>query len=137
MRLADVPAKPGHLLGIDVSSHQGAIDWPGLPSVVRFAYIRTTHGTKVDSRWERNAGGCDRPWGPYHGMSYGSDPVEQAKEFAGALRGRGDFAPVLDFEVCRPGEKASEAVRRGAICMSEIEQRVGRRCIVYTYPTFL
>lgn len=137
MRLADIPPKPGHLLGIDVSSHQGAIDWAGLPSVVRFAYIRTTHGTAVDKRWERNAEGCNRLWGPYHGMSYGSDPVEQAKAFAAALRGRGDFSPVLDFEVCRRGEKASEAVRRGVVCMREIEQRVGRRCIVYTYPTFL
>jgi GH25 family lysozyme M1 (1,4-beta-N-acetylmuramidase) len=135
--LKDVPPKPGHILGIDVSAFQGAIDWGTLPSNVRYAYIRTTHGTAVDSRWERNADGCALPWGAYHGMAYGSDPVEQAKTFATALRGRGDFNPVLDFEVCRPGEKASEAVQRGTICMREIEQRVGRRCVIYTYPSFL
>jgi GH25 family lysozyme M1 (1,4-beta-N-acetylmuramidase) len=137
MRLADIPPKEGHLLGIDVSSHQGAIDWAGLHSSVRYAYIRTTHGTKVDSRWERNASGCAVPWGAYHGMSYGTDPVEQAKAFAAALDGRGDFCPVLDFEVARPGEKSSQAVARGVICMREIEQLIGRRCVVYTYPIFL
>jgi GH25 family lysozyme M1 (1,4-beta-N-acetylmuramidase) len=137
VQLAGVPPKPGHLLGIDVSAFQGAIDWATLPGNVRYAYIRTTHGAAVDSRWERNADGCVLPWGPYHGMAYGSDPVEQAKAFAAALRGRGDFAPVLDFEVCRPGERASEAVQRGVVCMREIEQRVGRRCVVYTYPAFL
>jgi GH25 family lysozyme M1 (1,4-beta-N-acetylmuramidase) len=137
VRLEDVPPLSGHLLGIDVSSHQGVIDWPGMPGNVRYAYIRATHGTSVDKMWERNASGCRVPWGAYHGMSYGSDPVEQAKAFAATVRGRGDFRPVLDFEVCRPGEKASEAVARGVICMREIEQRVGRRCIIYTYPSFL
>jgi lysozyme len=135
--LKDVPPKPGHILGIDVSAFQGAIDWPALPGNVRYAYLRATHGLKVDSRWERNAEACAVPWGAYHGMAYGSDPVEQARAFAEALRGRGDFAPVLDFEVCRPGEKASEAVARGVICMREIEQRVGRRVTIYTYPAFL
>lgn len=137
MKLAEVPPREGCLLGIDVSSHQGAIDWAGLPSNVRYAFLRATHGVKVDSRWERNAAGCRVPWGAYHGMTYGSDPVEQARAFALAVGSRGDFRPVLDFEVCRPGEKSSEAVRRGVICMREIEQRLGRRCIVYTYPTFL
>jgi GH25 family lysozyme M1 (1,4-beta-N-acetylmuramidase) len=137
VKLADVPPRDGCLLGIDVSSFQGAIDWTALPPNVRFAFIRATHGTKPDSRWERNVTACTVPWGAYHGMTYGSDPKEQAQAFVQALGGRDGFSPVLDFETCRPGEKASEAVRRGVICMSEIERRVGRQCIIYTYPTFL
>ncbi len=137
MRLADVPPRDGCLLGIDVSAFQGAIAWGRLPPNVKYAFIRATHGTKPDSRWEANASGCQVPWGAYHALAYGSDPVEQAKAFAKALAGRGDFRPVLDFEVARPGELSSEAVRRAVICMREIEQRVQRRTIIYTYPSFL
>lgn len=132
-----MPPKDGHILGIDVSSFQGAIDWPNLSPNVRYAYLRATHGTSIDKRWERNAAGCLVPWGAYHGMAYGSDPVAQAIAFTSAVRERGDFCPVLDFEVCRPGERASEAVQRGVVCMREIEQRIGRRCTIYTYPSFL
>ena len=137
MKLADVPPRDGCLLGIDVSSFQGVIDWASLPGNVRHAFIRATHGTKVDSRWERNAAGCLVPWGPYHGMTYGSDAKAQAQAFAKAVGTRGNFRPVLDFETCWLGEKASEAVARGVVCMLEIEQRVGQQCIIYTYPTFL
>lgn len=136
MRLADIPPKQGHLLGIDVSEFQGTVDWANLPDNVRFVFLRATHGLQVDKRFERNAAACDRPWDAYHGLAYGSDPAEQARTFAKALAGRGALRPVLDFEVCRPGEKASAAVERGEICMDEIEQRTGRQVILYTYPAF-
>lgn len=137
MKLADVPPRDGCLMGIDVSVFQGSIDWAGLPPNVRYAFIRATHGTAIDSKWERNVAACQVPWGAYHGMTYGSDAKEQARAFCSALGGRDGFSPVLDFEVCKKGEKASEAVKRGVTCMNEIEQRVGRRCIIYTYPSFL
>lgn len=137
MQLANVPTPPGQILGIDVSSHQGVINWATLPPNVRYAYLRATHGTDVDTRWEVNAEGCLVPWGAYHGMTYGSDGKAQAKAFADALRGRGDLRPVLDFEVARPGELSSKAVERAVACMLEIEQRVQRSTIIYTYPSFL
>lgn len=136
MRLVDVPPKEGHILGIDVSVFQGAIDWSAMPPSVRFAFLRATSGLAVDRRFEQNAAGCRVPWGAYHALAYGSDPVEQAQRFASTIAGRGELPPVLDFEVARPGEKASEAVRRAELCMDEIEQRTGRRVIVYTYPSF-
>lgn len=136
MRLADVPPKAGHILGIDVSVFQGPIDWAALPANVRFAFIRATNGLQTDSRFEVNAAGCRVPWGAYHALAYGSDPEQQARHFAAVVAGRGELQPVLDFEVARPGEKASECVARGVACMREIEQLTGRQVIVYTYPSF-
>jgi lysozyme len=136
VRLADVPPKEGHLLGIDVSVFQGPIDWAAMAPNVRFAFIRATSGRLTDRRFDANASNCRIPWGAYHALAYGSDPVEQAQHFTAVVNGRGELPPVLDFEVCRPGEKASEAVRRAETCMTEIEQRLGRRVILYTYPAF-
>lgn len=137
MRLEDIQAKPGHALGIDVSVFQGAIDWSALPENVRFAFIRATNGLQTDRRFASNAAGCRVPWGAYHALAYGSDPVAQARHFAATIAGREiQLPPVLDFEVARPGEKASECVARGVTCMREIEQLTGQRCIVYTYPSF-
>lgn len=132
-----MPPRDGCLLGIDVSVFQGKIDWANLPPGVRFAFIRATSGRLTDRMFETNASGCKVPWGAYHALAYGSDPKEQAQRFAAVVNGRGELPPVLDFEVCRPGEKASKAVERAEICMDEIEQRVGRRVIVYTYPSFM
>lgn len=136
MKLQEIPPNPGHILGIDVSQFQGDVGWSTLPASVRFAFLRATCGLGVDKKFERNASECKVPWGAYHALAYGSDPVEQARRFASTLAGRGELLPVLDFEVCRPGEKASAAVERGVTCMREIEQLTGRRCIVYTYPAF-
>lgn len=136
MKLQDIPAKPGHLLGIDVSVFQGAIDWAGLPSNVRFAFLRATSGLLVDRMFDAHAINCRVPWGAYHALAYGSDPVEQARRFASVIAGRGELPPVLDFEVCRPGEKSTEAMKRGLDCMDEIERLTGRCVIVYTYPSF-
>lgn len=137
MKLADIPPRDGCILGIDVSVFQGVIEWPRMAPNVRFAFIRATSGLSVDRRFAQNAANCHVPWGAYHALAYGSDPVEQARKFASTLASRGDLLPVLDFEVCRPGERASLAVERATVCMREIEQQTGRWCIVYTYPSFL
>jgi GH25 family lysozyme M1 (1,4-beta-N-acetylmuramidase) len=136
VRLEGIPPRDGCLLGIDVSQFQAAIDWARLPPCVRFAFIRATCGLKTDVRFEANAAACRVPWGAYHALAYGSDPVEQAQRFVRVVGGRGELPMVLDFEVARPGEKASECVARAVACLREIERLTKARAIVYTYPTF-
>src|SRR5262245_47120900 len=72
--------------GVDVSAHQGAIDWRTLKSDgVSFAFIKATEGgdftdAEFASNWResRNAG---IPRGAYHFLTQCRTGLEQAKHF--------------------------------------------------------
>ena len=81
------------LKGIDVSSHQGDIDWKKVKaSGVEFAIIRLGYGEDVESQDDRyffqNVKGCEEnsiPWGAYL-YSYAMDLKLAADEADHALR---------------------------------------------------
>lgn len=76
------------LFGIDVSKHQGVIDWEKVKnSGVQFAIIRCGYGTDKtandDIQWERNASECERLGIPYGVYLYSySDSVEKSRSEA-------------------------------------------------------
>lgn len=84
--------------GIDVSKHQGTINWDAVaadPSV-QFAILRTGYGryeSQVDAQWARNYDECKRlniPTGAYW-YSYATTPADAATEgrlFAKVLAGK-------------------------------------------------
>lgn len=77
------------MLGIDVSHHQGHIDWHAVRAAgIEFAWIRATYGaTGSDDRYAENAAGATAagvPWGAYHFNGPG-DPVAQAGHFLRAI----------------------------------------------------
>ncbi len=81
------PAQPDRtrypILGVDVSRHQGPIDWPALAaSGVGFAYIRATEGGDwTDPQFARNwreARAAGIPRGAYHFFTFCRAPEEQA-----------------------------------------------------------
>lgn len=95
--------------GIDVSTHQGVIDWDKVKAAgVQFAILRCGYGSDIadqdDAQFERNVAECERvgmPWGVYL-YSYATS-VDMAKsEAAHVLRllgGRKPAYPVyLDLE---------------------------------------
>lgn len=91
--------------GIDVSHHQGVIDWNAVKAAgIDFAIIRCGYGMNLeeqdDKQWSRNVSECERlgiPYGVYF-YSYATDTSMAAEEAAHALRllkGRHPDLPVF------------------------------------------
>ena len=79
--------------GIDVSKHNGKVDWPTAKAAgLNFAMIRCGYGSDMasqdDQQWERNVKECDRlgiPWGAYL-YSYALNANDAKSELQHALR---------------------------------------------------
>lgn len=78
----------GYFKGIDVSEHNGVIDWEKVKaSGIEFAMIRAGYGQTVDKQFHRNAGECNRiglPCGVYW-FSYALNAAGAAREAAVCL----------------------------------------------------
>lgn len=78
------PPPPGQPPGLDVSNHQGAIDWPQVAGAgTRFAFVKATEGVTYTSpsfaAQYAGAAGAGLYRGAYHvGRPDSSDPVTQA-----------------------------------------------------------
>lgn len=126
------------LLGIDVSHHQGEVNWHSVArSNVKFAFCKATEGnTFVDSHFARNWEqiqdvGLYR--GAYHFGRPGSDPETQAIHFASTVGhlGFGDLPPVLDIEV-DDGHPAKHVLDWSRSFVQKAEALLGRKLIIYT-----
>lgn len=87
--------------GIDVSNHQGYIDWDTVSKQVDFAILRCGYGSDLtsqdDERWEQNASACDRlgiPYGAYL-YSYALSDDQARSEADHALRLLNGHKPTL------------------------------------------
>lgn len=108
---------PGALLrGIDVSSHQGRIDWEAAKADgVDFAIIRAAWSTPytnrygqyqsgIDDYWERNVSECERLGIPYGAYIYSystnsNSAVKYAQHILGLLNGHNPTYPIyIDIE---------------------------------------
>ena len=91
--------------GIDVSTHNGEIEWDKVSSEVNFAMIRCGYGkTGDDKRFIENAEGCKKfgiPFGVYY-FSYAGNNVEAEHEALRAIQLADRFKPQIgiafDFE---------------------------------------
>jgi lysozyme len=128
------------LLGIDVSSYQGEIDWRLVRRAgVVFAFARVSDGLDViDERFAANFAAMRRAGvrrGAYQLFRAAADPEGQADLLIESVRrlGRVDLPLVADVETddgMRP-----EEVRAGlARWLRRIERRTRRRPIIYTSP---
>ena len=142
--------------GIDVSSHQGLIDWAKVKAAgIEFAIIRAGYGkyeSQVDSRFEQNAFGALSA-GLHVGVywfSYATSPdeaKEEAKLCASTIekyKGKFDFPVYFDYEYDseeyskKQGVTPIQALRESlaqAFC-EEIESR-GWRAGEYTNNDYL
>ncbi len=96
--------EPGERYGIDVSNHQGVVDWDAVAGDgISFAYVKATEGEDwTDKRFAANwAGaadaGLDR--GAYHFFSLCTDGRAQAEHFLRVAKpDPRALAPALDLE---------------------------------------
>ena len=133
--------------GIDVSHHQGLIDWAKVHEAgLKFTYVKATEGIdyqdpKLIEHWfaAKTAG---LKVGPYHMFRPNDGAEEQVKNFITALKklnyDKNDLPPVLDIERVNVKEKVThqQLHDRAINFLKMVEREIGRKPIVYTNPSY-
>jgi lysozyme len=126
--------------GIDVSHHQGHIDWRAVSGAgIAFAYVKASEGaTLLDPRFRDNLAGARAAGlraGAYHFFTFCKTGPEQARNFLSAWRpAPGDLPPALDVEPggnCAHPPPREQIVRELRRWLLEVEERTGQRPILY------
>lgn len=134
------------LRGIDVSHHQGAIDWPAVAADdVAFAYLKASEGgDHRDRRFERNrrdARAAGLAVGAYHFFTWCKPGAEQARNFIAAAPPEADaLPPALDLEFggnCGRSPDGTELRRELDAYLALVEAAYGRPVLLYVTPEFL
>jgi lysozyme len=132
------------LRGVDVSHHQGAIDWETVarePNLV-FAYLKATEGGSWrDPRFVENWQQARRAGlkvGAYHFFTFCRAPLEQAANFLAVVPRDADaLPPVVDVEFvgnCRARPSPEELRRNLGIFVEAVGKALRRKPIVYLTP---
>lgn len=135
------PLTENYTQGVDVSAHQGRIDWDALARAdVRFAYIKATEGgTFVDPRFAanwRDAGRAGLRRGAYHRFTLCRSAAAQAANFIRTVPRAGDALPpavdVENFQDCA----SRTAVAQIEEFLNTVEAHYGTRPILYVTRQF-
>lgn len=133
--------------GIDVSHHQGEIDWEKLSkaqidkeSAISFVFIKATEGqSHLDENFNENfyqAGEYGLLRGAYHYFKPNVSATAQAKYFLKQVHlEEGDLPPVLDIE--ETGNLSPEQLRKASLTwLRMVEECYGVPPILYTNYKF-
>ena len=134
--------------GIDISHHQGRIDWPTLrdkglinKTPIRFIMIKATEGaSRIDQNFKDNfhqAREYGFTRGAYHFYSVYSPADQQARFFIKNVKlENGDLPPVLDVEH-KPKNQTDEQFAASVLqWLNIVERHYGIKPIIYTYYKF-
>ena len=132
--------------GVDVSHHQGHIDWPRLQgSDLRFAYIKATEGAafrdpRLLANWNAARAAGLVP-GAYHFYSLCKGGAEQAANFLDALASvQGPALPhAVDLEFggnCADRPAPRDLAQQVSDFMLRVEAATGCRPLIYTTQDF-
>lgn len=139
-----MPFAQHYVHGVDVSRHQGAIDWRTLTTTdVRFAYIKASEGAdyrddRFVSNW-RDAGAAGIKRGAYHYFTLCRPGPAQAANFIVAAPERGELPPAVDIEQnspCRQGPQIEDVAAELTAYLNVLEQHYGARPLIYTTREF-
>jgi len=139
------PWLAGEIEGVDVSHHQGPIDWAALAADdVRFAYIKATEGGDfVDPRFVENwnaAAEAGLRRGAYHFFTLCRPGVDQARNFIATVPAASDaLPPALDLEhmgPCTSLPRVPDPLVEVRGFLSEVESHFGVRPILYVTQEF-
>lgn len=130
-------------LGIDVSKHQGTINWTKVPNneEIKFCYSRASLGkSDRDPKFKRNwqgsgEGGLLR--GAYHAFWPGRTAQQQFDNFFGAYSPLpGDLVPMIDVEVYHGTVPLKDFLREVKKLLRMTQDRVGKPPFLYTANWF-
>ena len=133
----DGPVTPG----IDVSYHQGAIEWRRVREAgVRFAFVRVSDGsTFADPMFARHWADARRARvlrGAYQYFRPDESALAQADLMIAALRrDAGELPPVIDVETTG-GRSPAQIERAVAAWIARVREQLGVEPILYTGPDF-
>ncbi len=140
------PAEARPRRGVDVSHHQGPVDWSRVKADgIGFAYLKATEGsTFVDPRFAGNARQARRAGlrvGGYHYFTLCSPGAPQAAHFVKTLDAApaDTMPPAVDLELggnCADPPPREELLGEVRAFVTEVERRTGQRVVVYAYPDF-
>ena len=128
--------------GIDVSKHQGDINWEQLKknTKIKFVYIKATEGSDyIDPRYKQNIKEARRHGfkvGSYHFLTNKSSATSQFINFAKtANRDEQDLLPIIDVEVCK--QWTSQQLRDSLKVFADLlEDYYGCKPMIYTSEKF-
>ena len=139
-----VPVDPNKVQfdGIDVSKHQGNINWEELRknSKIQFVYIKATEGSNyVDPRYRQNINNARKHGfkvGSYHYFTDLSSARTQFQNFIRTVnREEQDLLPVIDVE--KRDRWSPQQLRDSVQVFAElIEDYFGVKPLIYTFETF-
>ncbi|MBR5511275.1 MAG: glycoside hydrolase family 25 protein [Bacteroidaceae bacterium] len=131
----------GHsVYGIDVSRHQGDIDWERLSTghhpdaPISFVYVKASEGSDFkDVKFKENFENARKHGfvrGAYHYFSTTSSGLSQANLFISMVKLRkGDLPPVLDIEE-KPKNK-KKYIEEVKVWLKKVEEHYGVKPIIY------
>jgi lysozyme len=135
--------------GIDISHHQGDIDWRRLATArqsvtpLSFVFLKATEGgDHADTAFAANFDSAKQAGfvrGAYHFYIPSTDALKQADFFINTVRlDSGDLAPVLDVELPgKSGKGRKEELARGVKqWLDRVEAHYGVKPILYTSYKF-
>ncbi|MBX3172201.1 MAG: lysozyme [Candidatus Eremiobacteraeota bacterium] len=140
-----VRLRGGEHRGIDVSAHQGRIDWPTVAAAgIEFAYIKASEGGDwVDEHFQANwegAGAAGIRRGAYHFFTLRRPGADQAENFLKvAPPDLQSLPPVIDLEFggntsVRPPRAI--ILRELGVFLERVEAAHRRPAILYLLPEF-
>ena len=132
------------ILGIDVSHHQGQIDWNMVTSMsvkgdtIAFVYLKLSEGVDFkDSEAENNISTLsetDLPFGVYHFFRPQLSASKQADFFAKNCP-KSYLKPVIDVEV-NGDLSAKQLIDSVKVFLNAVEKTLKVRPLIYTYESF-
>lgn len=135
------PEREYPVRGVDVSSHQGIIDWDVLSRQnIDFAFIKATEGSSFqDERFLynfENASNTGIKAGAYHFFSYDSTGAAQADNFISIVPRRDDMLPpVVDIEFYGDKEKNLPGAEETRAILDELllklEDHYNKKPVIY------
>jgi lysozyme len=124
--------------GLDISHHQGIIDWAKVDKKYQFILVKATEGdTFIDTRFHENAQSVKdthRILGAYHFFHFNYDGAEQADNYIKTVGDIIDLPPAIDFEFSGNPKEFDEAqiIAELQKCINRLEERYNNRVIIYT-----
>lgn len=133
----------GERYGIDVSAHQGEIDWDAVAGDgIKFAYIKASEGQNwVDGYFEQNWQGAEQAGlerGAYHFFTLCAPGDEQAENFLSVAPPDDDaLPPVIDLELsgnCSDRPPADQVDAEVDAFVQLVEEAWDRHLLFYVRP---
>ena len=137
----EVDFKTQYQDGIDISHHQGEIDWSGLDTSLDFIICKATEGeTHIDSKFKKNWDSIDCIKGCYHFFRPQYSGKKQALLYLSVINlDSGNIKPIVDVEYTKywNNKKYIKKYISNLISfINTIKENTGYDPIIYTNPNF-